>query len=298
MANAEHTQDGFLPSLSSGLISSGIGVSNLVVLSSNGKSLIASGTMNGREVVVKTVTSLEPEHQRTFKHELDVYVAFSTDHPSFGIALPLAVSIPHCLVVLDKIDGHPLSKNRYPKDSAAFDCIGQLLQTLDLVREYRGLPAVSLETVQNEYRARWKRYIDRGIFTSQDIVSLERVLTSSGWQPEFNHGDPIPPNIQLGKGRIHLFDWEFAKYYVPFYDFAVAWVISIHCPDVQQRIERRFASEGEVEKKCFALNLLNVTSRELRIHEELPSGHELRERIPLLRVALQGARRRLDQIAS
>jgi len=243
---------------------------------SNGKSrVLLLKTKEGAAVVAKTIVTEDPFYQSSFQKELQVYECFRAAPPSFAAPVARIIFREPPLIVTDYLNGTALSTERFPKgEELPYQTLKQLEATLIKLRNYTGLPLGTRDEVLIKYNARWNKYIERGIFFERDRNVLIKLAENDGWQPEFNHGDPVPSNAMLSNEQICLLDWEFAGAYAPFYDVGVLWACLSRCPKAQLDLEQQYLSMDRPYRLCFVANALNVASRELGIHRDLPEGHE------------------------
>lgn len=253
-------------------------------LCSNGKTIVLAGTLDGAPVVLKSLVTDNDFYSASFRHEMHIYEVFAQHKPPFGIPEIRFVSEEPPVVLLERIDGRLLSEDRFPgEEELSPEGMERIFDLLGQVRKYDAGVTDERSSVLKRYQERWTKYIQHGIYTEEDQGILRLLDETSNWKPEFNHGDPVPRNIILAKGEPLLIDWEFGGSYVPFYDVAVLWAVACRQPELQRALERRFDDSPREDRVCFAANALNVASRELRIHMDLPDGHEIKaDRLKLL----------------
>ena len=93
-----------------------------------------------------------------------------------------------------------------------------------------------------------------------------------------------------------MVDWEQAGLYLPGFDLAMLWTLAgARTPEVRPRIDDLVDARGI--HAAFAVNLVAVVTRELRMHDDLGPGPVRAFRRPLIEDAWQLARQRLHRAA-
>lgn len=246
-------------------------------MATNGKTSVSSGTYQGSPIIIKTIVTDDAFYNGSFQKELVVYRHLEATPPPFTYAKPVLLESDPGIIVMRRLPGAPLSEDRFPSASELplLD-VDQICALLDCVRQYRGFPLDSRDSVLVRYNERWTKYVGHGLYHDDDRAILTKLERTNGWQPEFNHGDVIPANILRQENHFGLIDWEFAGPFVPGYDLATLWAVLSRHPRAQAHIVDRALNTSEPERLCFAANTLNVASREVRIHLDLPDGHPIK----------------------
>jgi thiamine kinase-like enzyme len=264
-------------------------------IANNGKSIVCEAISPIGQVAIKTVISNSEFYLNSFLNEISIYKTFKHTAPLCNVPELHYISNDQRTIVLDYLVGEALNTSRYPEHESIennIKLLRNLRETLQVLRNYNAYTLGTRERILEKYKERWHKYIQRGIYTEADLKILNKLEQLSCWRPEFNHGDPIPSNILLDLNKkIYLIDWELAGAYLPFYDIAVLWAVSLKNVNFQSEIEDYHLSLTEVERLCFATNILNVASRKIWINSELPKSHKDKEvNLTLLRPLLERAK--------
>lgn len=267
-------------------------ITPIAELANNKKSSVWLAEYANTKVVLKSLITTDQFYTQTFVKELLVYSCFRSTDPGLGVPKVIFVSKDPPVLITEYLEGKPIARDRYPtEDEWKVIKIESLLAVFEGLRRYPGYPLGTANEAIQRYYERWDKYIARGVYADSDKLILDKLAKNCLWQPEFNHGDPIPANILESDSKYNLIDWEFGGAYVPLYDCAVLWAIAARCPEIQRTIENQYLFGTCEDKFCFAANVLNVASRELWIHMELPDGHAIKnERLELLTPLLHKAR--------
>jgi Phosphotransferase enzyme family len=261
-------------------------------IASTGKSRITAATLNGQPVVIKTLATGDKTYSERFQWELSLYQKFMTSPPPFRAPVIEYVSLDPALVVMERLQGTVLSEERFlGENQLALLTTRGIVRLLLSLRGYKPLGIEDRHITIARYMERWRRYSDIKILSERDSKILNYLASLPDWTAEFNHGDPIPPNIFMGPQVPTLLDWKFSGAYAPLYDIAIFWVVCARYASLQSEIERTVQELPHAEQVSFATNALSVASREIKIHRELPDLHPTKtERLALLDSVLEKAR--------
>lgn len=235
------------------------------VLRDSGKTVTAAGTLAGRPVVVKTLTSDDPFWQAKLRHEIGVYRQFAMHPPPVRVPA-LAGTDGSSWLAVELLAGEPLSAGRYLAGATAAGKLPQVLATVGQLNAWRP-PAASFGGLA-DYHDRIGRYHALGYLTEADHAALTWLLGRCGPAREFCHGDLVPGNIWFtATGECALLDWEFAGWYLPGYDLALLYVLAGGAvPGLRATIADQVTAAG---RQALAVNLACVATRELRMHAGL-----------------------------
>ncbi len=261
-----------------------------IILKNSAKTLVVEAVATeGQAFVIKILQDTQKNLVLKFNNEVSLYEMFAEVSEGMPVPRLMVASTTPPFMVLEKIGGTVLSHERFPHQTSRKE-IQLVINSLDRLTLCRGRPGHREEIVAR-YRDSFIHYVKRGYLQNQDLVLLDRLAEIKGWVPQLNHGDPIPQNILLHNKSVFLVDWEFGGLYVPHYDLAVLWVSMVRQPEIQCLIEHHLQSLGTLSEICFGLNLLRISSRELRLHHELAqSVNAAAELVPLIERLIESAR--------
>lgn len=264
------------------------------VLRHTDKSLLVAGTMAGRPVVAKLLLDGDDFWRAKFAHEIGVYRIFASHPPP--IRVPRLVHADDArLLVLQRLDGHPLALDRYPTRVLPQGDVDVVLEAVTALHAWE--PPVGKFAPVFDYSERIGRYLAHGILTDPDADALGQLRASWSGRWELNHGDPLPSNFLLTDGGdAALLDWEFTGLFLPGFDLALLHTLLAGTPHARDRIEHT------VTARCiavpFTINLAMVLTREIRTHRELPDGPLRDQRLALIENLWAHARERIQTLAA
>ncbi|MBV9026691.1 MAG: aminoglycoside phosphotransferase family protein [Streptomycetaceae bacterium] len=237
------------------------------VLHRTGKTVLLTGTLDDRAVVVKALTDPDPFWREKFTREIVAYQAFATSPPPFPVPALRAADEAVGVFVLDHADGRPAATERYPP-ALPLPLVERLLAAVAPVRRWTPPPVLAQPVFA--YPDRLARYRAAGLFDDADVAALTVLLRRTVGRWEFAHGDALLSNILItDDGRATLIDWEFAGLYPPAYDLALLWVLLRATEGARDRIETAAGDEPAV-RAGFWISVATVLTREMRTHRELP----------------------------
>lgn len=259
------------------------------VLRRTGKSLLVAGTAAGRRVVAKILLDDDPFWAAKLRHEIGIYRAFARHAPPIRVPQLIHTDGSRVLV-LERLDGHPLDTARYPEDVLHDRDVDAVLSTIIALNSWRGADHVLASVF--DYPERIDRYRAHGLLADADTEQLHGLLDSWSGDWEIDHGDPLPSNTVLtNQGGAALLDWEFAGLYLPGFDLALLHTLLARTPYALASIERIVHARGiEVP---FVINLAMVLTREIRTHRELTDQPQRAERLELIDTLWERARSQL-----
>jgi hypothetical protein len=264
------------------------------VLHRTGKTVLLTGTLHDRSVVVKVLTDPAPFWRAKFTREVAVYQAFASSPPPFTVPALRAADASAGVLVIDHADGHPATLDRYPL-ALPSPTVDTLLTTLAPLRRWTP-PPVLAQPVFN-YPDRLERYRAAGFFDETDVAALTALLRRTVGRWEFAHGDALPSNVLItNDGQATLIDWEFAGLYPPAYDLALLWVLLRATEGAREHIEAAVGDEPAV-RAGFWTGVATVVTRELRTHRELPGHAPERARLVGLAADWDSVRPLLSRLA-
>ncbi|MEV0611476.1 phosphotransferase [Polymorphospora rubra] len=271
-----------------------VGLEISEVLHRTDKTLLATGTLAERRVAVKCLLDPDPFWAGKWRHEVDVYQLFATCPPPLRVPRLLYTDGVR-LLVLEWLHGRRLDDDRYPRRALSTT---ETDAVLGCVQGFNRWPAPgSGFGIVFDYPDRFRRYRSRGYLDEADHDALTRLLSRVGEPRQINHGDPLPSNILIDPALgATLLDWEYTGLFLPGFDLAMLHTqLGAYTPAVQKRIDEFIVESGNVD--AFAVNLVAVLTRELRLHHELPDGPLRESRLSLIEAAWDQARDRLHRQA-
>lgn len=271
-----------------------IGLRDVAVLRRTGKTLLAAGELAGQRVVVKLLLGGQDFWKTKWRHEIDIYRTFAEYPPPVRVPR-LVYTDGSRVLVLEQLDAHPLSAERYPGRQLVPREVELVLDTVSGLNAWKPPPGRLVRIL--DYPERVARYQAAGYLAETDRDDLLALLERCGDTWEVDHGDPLPSNLLLSaNGDCALVDWEFTGLFLPGFDLAMLHtLIGAHTPTARNRIEQAVIDTGIEEP--FTVNLAMVLTRELRIHNELPDSSLRAARLKLLHTAWAQARDRLQTVA-
>ena len=275
-------------------IAAQLGLRDATVLRRSGKTLLCAGELAGRPVVVKLLLDSSDFCKARWRHEIDVYRHFAREPPPVR-APALIHTDGRRLLVLERIDGQPMDTERYPARRLATAEIEPCLAAIRALGAWR--PESGRFAPVWDYPDRVSRYHAAGDLTDADRDALLRILAAGDYGMEIGHGDPLPSNVLLtGDGGCALIDFEFTGTFLPGFDLAMLHtLLGAGSPAIRTRIDQLVADTG-IELP-FAVNLVLVLTRELRIHRELTETSIRTRRLALLATTWGRASERLQAAA-
>ncbi len=198
------------------------------VLHRSPTSILLSGEVWGEPVVAKLLTSSTPFWRETFTREIDIYRFFERQRPPFKVARLVAADERQPLLVLERLDGTPVSKARYPAEEISSRQLAAVFTALRRVNDWRA-PVGELRRML-DYRSRLERYRRGGQLTEEEYGHVMALLTAVGDAVEFSHGNLMLPHVLrrldgYKEGRYALVDWAFASVFLPGFDLARLWTL-------------------------------------------------------------------------
>jgi len=245
-------------------------------------SVLLHGEVWGEPVVAKVLVSTSPFWRETFAREIDVYRFFERHRPPFRTAELIAADERHPLLVLERIDGHPLSTARYPSEEISSRQLAAAFTALRRVNDWR-VPVAALPRVL-DYRSRLERYRRGGQLTGDEYAHVMALLGAVGDACEFSHGNLMLPHILrrmdgYKEGDYALVDWAFGSVFLPGFDLARLWALLRATFGARSEIDDSVRGRGQLAWNAYLVNQVIVVAQELRTHREQPSGPERDERL-------------------
>lgn len=249
------------------------------MLRSTDKTEIIAGECDGTPAVAKVLTSIEPFWAEKFAREISAYTEFARSAPPVKVPRLLAADADEGVLLIERMAGHPLSEERYPS-ALPLEHVAIALNTLEALAHWRPAPD-SFARAWN-YTDRLERYRGLGLLGAEEHRALTELLGHAGPHWHFAHGDALPANIILSRGRAALLDWEYAGYYLPALDFALLWILLRETPGARDLIAAHIDEGGAARRAAFTVNRAMLLTRELRTHRELPEAPWQRDRLQAL----------------
>jgi hypothetical protein len=252
------------------------------VLHRSPTSVLLAGEVWGEPVVAKLLVSNSPFWRETFTREIDVYRFFERHRPPFRVARLVAADERHPLLVLERLDGVPVSTARYPAEEISSRQLAAVFTVLRRVNDWRA-PIGELRRVL-DYRSRLERYRRAGQITEQEHGHLTALLAAVGDALEFSHGNLMLPHVLrrldgYKEGQYALVDWAFASVFLPGFDLARLWTLLRATFGARSEIDDSVRGRGQLAWNAYLVNLALVVAQELRTHREQPAGTERDERL-------------------
>jgi len=271
------------------------------VLHRSPTSVLLAGDEWGDPVVAKVLVSGSPFWRETFAREIDVYRFFERHRPPFRVARLIAADDRHPLLVLERIDGAPISTARYPAEEVSPRQLAAVFTALRRVNDWRA-PIGEMRRVL-DYRSRLERYRRSGQLTAEEYAHVTTLLTAVGDATEFCHGNLMLPHVLrrldgYKEGDYALVDWAFASVFLPGFDLARLWTLLYATFGARSEIDDSMRGRGQQAWNAYLVNLAVVVAQELRTHREQPSGPERDERLAGLEQDWRTIRDRLSLAAA
>ncbi len=257
------------------------------------KTLLAGGSLDGQPVVVKLLLDPDPFWAAKWRHEIGVYRVFARHRPPVRVPALLHTDGTR-LLILERLPGQPLDADRYPTRAVDDRAVDSALDALRALAAWH--PPAGVFTPTFDYPDRVRRYHAHGLLDDADRTALTALLDVCADRWQVNHGDPLPSNLLLHGDACALLDWEFTGLFLPGFDLAMLQTLLVRTPAARARIEAAVAEDCIAVP--FAVNLVMVLTRELRLHRELPPDAPHRTRLALLEPARQEACRRIHALAA
>ncbi len=247
------------------------------VLHRSTTSVLLAGDVWGEPAVAKVLVSTSPFWRETFTREIDIYRFFERNRPPFRAARLFAADDRYPLLVLERIDGTPMSTARYPTEEVPNRQLAAAFTALRRVNDWRA-PLGELRRIL-DYRSRVDRYRRAGQLTTDEFTHLTALLSAVGDAAEFCHGSLALPHVLrrldgFKEGDYGLVDWAFASVFLPGFDLARLWMILRATFGARSEIDDSVRGRGPVAWNAYLINLAIVVAQELRTHREQPSGPE------------------------
>lgn len=262
------------------------------VLRRTDKTLLAGGRWRDRPVVIKLLLDTEPFWIDKLQHEIAIYQVLGQHRPPVRVPA-LLYTDGRRLLVLERLPGVPLDRDRLPEHAVAPAALAATLQTLGALAAWQQ-PTHAFRRVF-DYADRVARYSTYGLLDDSDRRALTALIDRCADRWQLNHGDPLPSNLIYDGVQCGLIDWEFTGLYLPGFDLALLRILLLRTPQAAAEIDRAVAVQ-DIETP-FAVNLAMALTRELRLHRELPDTHPHRSRLPLIAAAWEEARRSIHTLA-
>ena len=252
------------------------------VLHRSPTSMLLAGEVWGEPVVAKLLLSNSPFWRETFTREIDIYRFFERKRPPFRVARLIAADDRHPLLVLERLDGVPVSTARYPTEEISSRQLAAVFTALRRVNDWRA-PIGELRRVL-DYRSRLERYRRGGQLTEGEYGHTTALLDAVGDAVEFSHGNLMLPHVLrrldgYKEGHYALVDWAFASVFLPGFDLARLWTLLRATFGARSEIDDSVRGRGQLAWNAYLVNLVLVLAQELRTHREQPSGPERDERL-------------------
>ncbi|MEW2386611.1 phosphotransferase [Micromonospora sp. NPDC047707] len=195
------------------------------------------------------------------------------------------------LTVLTQLPGQRLHEHRHLTGDISASTAGQVLDTLDTFACWTPTPGLP-EPI--DYHGRLDAEHAATLIDDDDRRALHALVDRLGPVRVTAHGDPLPANMLLDGGHCGLVDFEHAGRYLPGYDLALLRIVGAASPTLTAAVTDRVHRGGLTA--AFAVNMVLLACRELRIHTSLPAAVMPARRLAGLRRTLHRARQDLHQL--
>ncbi|MFG3702750.1 phosphotransferase [Micromonospora sp. NPDC047620] len=253
------------------------------------KVVVATGRHDGRPVIVKLLTTGDPYWVGRRHHELRVYELFADQPPPVGV--PQVLWVDDRLTVLTQLSGQRLHDHRHLTGDISASTAGLVLDTLDTFASWTPTPGLP-EPV--DYHGRIDAEHVATLIDDDDRPALHNLVQRLGPVRVTAHGDPLPANVLLDGEHCGLVDFEHAGRYLPGYDLALLRIVGAASPTLNAAVTDRVHRGGFTV--AFAVNVVLLACRELRIHTSLPAAVVPTRRLAGLRRTLHRARHDLHRL--
>lgn len=259
------------------------------------KAVLLSGTLGDTAAVAKLLVDADPFWRAKFAAEIDTYRAFEEAPPPVPTPRLLAADPDAGILVVTRLPGGPVSRDRYPTRLQLDD----VWVMLAAVRDLSAWSAPDgLYPVVWDYRHRFYRYrTEYGLLDERDEATLNALAGAAG-PMHIAHGDLLPANVLHSSGGVltGVLDWEFTGRFLPGLDAALLWIVLGHLPAARHEVEQ--LAGGSVSQRAgFWANVATLCVRELRTHGELPDGPLRAARLHYLRATWDTVRARVRELA-
>ncbi|WP_067665946.1 phosphotransferase [Nocardia miyunensis] len=275
-----------------------VGVCPCGIVSRTEKSVVLAGWCEEARVAVKVLREGVDDFWITaWQREIGVNQVFTAPGAVVPVTVPRLRHTDHARVmVFDWVAGRCLDQARYPRGRLTDREIETILSVISAITRWQPPRAVGVGPV-GDYWDRVARYHRLGLLTDEDHAALQVLLPAAGPVDQFNHGDLLATNVMMAESAATVIDWEFAGYFLPGYDLAVAYILfGAATPAIRDRIDA-IVTAGAIEIG-FAVNLIVIAVREVRMHRDLPGEPAVRNHaLTVLGPVLEQARRRLQALA-
>lgn len=265
------------------------------VLHLTDKAVLLGGVLEGAAVVAKLLVSEDLFWRCKFTAEIGTYRAFELAPPPVPVPRLLAADPDAGVLVMPRLLGQPVSKDRYPKTLGRYD----VEVMWDVARALHGWSAPDdVFTPVWDYRQRFHRYrTEYGLLDERDEAALN-VLAAAAGPMRPAHGDLLPANVLRAPGGAltGVLDWEFSGWYLPGLDAALLWLVLGRLPSARHHAEK-LAGASVAERAGFWANVATLCVRELRSHGEWPDDPVCAARLPYLRATWRTVRTTVHELA-
>lgn len=235
-----------------------------------GKSKILSGRIRNKPVIVKMLTLDDPYWKNKFANEIKIYRAFNKHSAPVKTVKAIYSNIPKGILVYEQIMAQPLSRSRYPSDSAQFKYCPQIVSDIEKISSYNHLARQPGTDENNFWIRKASNYTKSGLLSAGDLEKINHLMSISSRDVKFAHGDLLLTNCLVvdHDATVAYLDWEFAGYYPKGYDLAQLWIIMMKSPDSRRHILDHVFTNQKSFPCEFFINLFLLIAREIKIHRE------------------------------
>lgn len=265
------------------------------VLHRTDKAVLLAGLLDGAAVVAKLLIADDPFWRTKFTAEIDAYQAFAVAPPTVPAPRLLAADPDAGVLVMTRLPGGPVSRDRYPAALNPDDVRVMLAAAQDL--QDWPAPDGVFATVW-DYPHRFHRYrTEYGLLDARDEAALNALAGVTG-PMRLAHGDLLPANVLQAPGGVltGVVDWEFTGWFLPGLDAALLWLVLGQQFGAREAAEQRAGDSGP-QRAGFWTNVATLCVRELRTHGELPDGPLRAARLPYLQATWALVQARVHELA-
>jgi hypothetical protein len=224
-------------------------------------SRLLPGTASGIDVIAKWPVDPRPFWRDRCRHEISAYRVIASD-PTPPVPTPqlVAADPDYPLLVLTRLPGTPLSRERYPSRPVPVPDVGRLLNLIGALHQWTPPPNLPEDGDYPRQLADCHGLVSRG-----DLDRITALLHLSAPMEQVEHGDPHFGNVLETRNGLVLLDLEFLAIRPGGYDLAKLWVLLGDDPASRRHILSRLDTTAEHQVGFWVAAVL-VLCREITSH--------------------------------
>lgn len=235
------------------------------ILRASATSLLATGQLGGKPVVIKLLRSTDPTSTARFTHEITVYRVMR-DWPPPARVPELLHTDGRRVLVVGQLNGHVAADARQPERALTGRTADVMLDAVQAFARWQP-PHEALQDTFG-YRDRVDGYHRAGWFDDTDRTVLHQVLDEAGPADRPQHGDVTPTNILIGHRDWALVGFERTGLYLPGFDLALLHTVLSATPGLPERLAGLAADI--TEPAAWLANRALALAGERRLAGKLP----------------------------